>query len=159
MNGTTIWFQARRDKHPNLDDIGLALLPSGPEGRALFVLNQSYAIMRYSRVIDSAKAFVRWSLQDSTWLPWFETNEGYVSGVGPKQDASPIWDKLPEPTRIFKSVGPATRTPGFAGPYSARATLAQARYIVVDMFARAVQGETPEAAVAWAESELERVYV
>ena len=32
------------------------------------------------------------------------------------------------------------------------------RYIVVDMFARAVQGESPEQAVAWAEREMKSVY-
>lgn len=32
------------------------------------------------------------------------------------------------------------------------------KYIVVDMFARAVQGDTPEAAVAGAENEMKHVY-
>jgi hypothetical protein len=29
---------------------------------------------------------------------------------------------------------------------------------VIDMFAKAIQGDSPEAAVAWAENELKQVY-
>lgn len=47
---------------------------------------------------------------------------------------------------------------GWPGPASQKASLALAKYIVVDMFAKAVQGESPEAAVAWAENELKQVY-
>jgi multiple sugar transport system substrate-binding protein len=33
------------------------------------------------------------------------------------------------------------------------------KYVVTDMYAKAIQGGTAEEAVAWAESELKKVYV
>jgi multiple sugar transport system substrate-binding protein len=158
LNGASIWWVARKDKAPFFDDIGLDLLPAGPKGRFLFVLNNEYAIMKYSKNVDAAKEFVRWSMTPEVWMPWFELCESYYGGVGPKQDAAAPWDKFPPVTRVFKEAGPITRYPGYPGPYNQQAGLAQSKYIIVDMFARAVQGESPEQAVAWAENELKQVY-
>ena len=158
LNGASIWWVARRDKMPFFDDIGLDLLPAGPKGRALFAVNNNWAIMKYSKSVDAAKAFIRWSMQDAVWMPWFEVNGSYVNGVGPKQDNNPIWEKFPPITQVFKGAGELTRAPGWPGPWNQAAGLAQSKYIIVDMFARAVQGESPEQAVAWAEAELKQVY-
>ena len=92
------------------------------------------------------------------WNPGFELCETYYTGVGPKQDDTPLWDKFPPAVRVFKGVGRSTRTPGWPGPYDQKAGLAQSKFIIVDMFARTVQGESAEAAVAWAENELKQIY-
>jgi multiple sugar transport system substrate-binding protein len=47
---------------------------------------------------------------------------------------------------------------GFAGPPNAKATEAYSKYVVVDMFAKGVQGSTPEEAVKWAAGELKKIY-
>jgi multiple sugar transport system substrate-binding protein len=158
LNGASIWWVMRRDKSPFFDDVGLDLLPSGPKGIYQFAVNDNWAIMKYSKNVDAARAFIRWSMQDSVWMPWFELNGSYVNGVGPKQDNNPLWDKFPPAVQVFKNVGTRTRAPGWPGPWSAQAGLAQSKYIVVDMFAKAVQGDSPEAAVAWAENELKQIY-
>ena len=158
LNGASAWWVARKDKSPFFEDIALDLLPGGPKGRSLFVLNEGYAVMSYSKSPDAAKEFIKWSMTPEVWYPGFELCESYYSGVGPKQDDTPIWDKFPPVTRVFKGAGPSTRTPGWPGPYNQKAGLAQSKYIIVDMFARAVQGESAEAAVAWAENELKQIY-
>jgi multiple sugar transport system substrate-binding protein len=158
LNGASVWWVARKDQSPFFDDIGLDLLPAGPKGRSLFVLNNTYSIMKYSKNVEAAKAFVRWSMQPEVWMPWFELGGSYYGGIGAKQDAAAPWSKFPPVTQVFKEAGPITRYPGYPGPYDQRAGLAQSKYIVVDMFARAVQGDAPEAAVAWAENELKQIY-
>ena len=50
------------------------------------------------------------------------------------------------------------RTSGYAGPWNRASGEAQEKYIIVDMFARAVQGEDPKAISAWAQKELQNVY-
>ena len=50
------------------------------------------------------------------------------------------------------------RAVGFPGPANQKAGLAWSKYIVVDMFGRAIQGESAESAVKWAEGELKQVY-
>ena len=91
-------------------------------------------------------------------MPRFELMGSFITGVGPKQNDNPIWEKFPPDTRVFKG-GPETfRGIGWPAQPGQKAGLAQAKYIIVDMFAKAAQGEAAEAAVAWAEGELKTVY-
>jgi multiple sugar transport system substrate-binding protein len=157
-NGASAWWVARKDKSAFFDDIGLDLMPSGPKGRFLFGGGDYYAIMKYSKNVDAAKAFIRWTMRDDVFMPWFELNGSYVGGVSEKHDAAAPWDKFPPITQVFKQFGPNVRTIGWGGPPSQKAGLAWSKYIVVDMFAKACQGESAEAAVAWAENELKQIY-
>jgi multiple sugar transport system substrate-binding protein len=157
-NGASTWWVARKDNSPFFDDIGLDLLPAGPKGQHLFGGGDYYAIMKYSRNVEAAKEFLRWAMSDPVWMPWFELNGSYVGGVSEKHDAAAPWDKFPPITQVFKEFGPRVRTIGWAGPPNEKAGLVWSKYIIVDMFGRACQGETPEAAVAWAEGELKQVY-
>jgi multiple sugar transport system substrate-binding protein len=45
------------------------------------------------------------------------------------------------------------------GPPSAKAAEVLSKYIITDMYAKAIQGGSAEDAVKWAESELKKVYV
>ena len=47
---------------------------------------------------------------------------------------------------------------GHAGPPTAKATEAYTKYIITDMYAKAVQGTPPAEAVKWAEGELKKIY-
>ena len=50
------------------------------------------------------------------------------------------------------------RQVGHAGPPGRKATEALSKYIVVDMFAKSIQGMAPEEAVKWAAGELRKIY-
>ena len=158
LNGASVWWSARDQKAPFFDDIGLALVPKGPKGQFLHLLLNSYVVPKYSRNVDAAKAFIRWSMTDEVWMPWFKLGSSFYSGVGPKQDASPIWQEFPPEAQIYQKEGPLGRGIGFAGPADQKAGSVLSKYVVIDMFAKAIQGDTPEAAVSWAESELKQVY-
>jgi multiple sugar transport system substrate-binding protein len=149
---------AKKEQWPFFDDIGLDLMPSGPKGRFLFGGGDYYSIMKYSKNVDAAKEFIRWSMSDEVWMPWFELNGSYVGGVSAKHDAAAPWDKFPPITKVFKEFGPNVRTIGWPGPPNAKAGLVWSKYILVDMFGKAIQGDSPEAAVKWAEDELKAVY-
>ena len=158
LNGASAWWVARKDKSPFFDDIGLDLIPGGPKGQFIWLLTNNYAVMKYTKNVDAAKAFIRWSMQDSVWMPWFEVGGSYYAGVAEKQDNAAPWNKFPPITQVFKGTGKISRSPGYAGPFNQAAGLAQSKYIIVDMFAKAVQGDSAEAAVAWAEGELKQIY-
>ena len=69
-----------------------------------------------------------------------------------------MWDE--DPVMLpYKVAGRLGRTPGYAGPANAKAAEVLSKYIVTDMYAKAVQGMSAEEAVKWAESELKKVYV
>ena len=97
-------------------------------------------------------------MSDPIWMPWFELCGSYYSGIGPKQNNNPIWDKFPPAVQIFKKSPEIARPLGWPGPADQKVSLVQSKYIIVDMFAKAVQGDTPEAAVAWAEKEMKDAY-
>ncbi|MDP8921997.1 MAG: extracellular solute-binding protein [Chloroflexota bacterium] len=158
LNGASIWWVARKDSAPFFEDIGLDLLPAGPKAKTAFAINNNYAIMKYTGAADAAKAFIRWSMSDPVWMPWFEFCGSYYNGVGPVQDTRAPWEKFPREVQVFKELGPITRAPGWPGPWSQQAAVAQAKSIIVSMFAKAVQGDAPETAVAWAEGELKQIY-
>jgi multiple sugar transport system substrate-binding protein len=58
----------------------------------------------------------------------------------------------------FKVAGKLGQAPGFAGPAGKKAAEALTKYIIVDMYAKAIQGGSAEDAVKWAESELKKIY-
>ena len=51
-----------------------------------------------------------------------------------------------------------TRTLGYQGPPTAKATESYSKYIIVDMYAKACQGTKAEDCVKWAEGELRKIY-
>ena len=58
----------------------------------------------------------------------------------------------------FRTAADNSRVLGYAGPPSAKATEAYTKYVVVDMFAKGVQGMKAEDAVTWAAGELKKIY-
>ena len=58
----------------------------------------------------------------------------------------------------FRNVPDQGRLMGYAGPPGRASAEAQTKYIIVDMYAKAVQGTPAEEAVRWAHGELSKVY-
>ena len=58
----------------------------------------------------------------------------------------------------FKVAAKLGQAPGFAGLPNQKAAEALSKYIVTDMYAKAVQGMPAEEAVKWAEGELKKIY-
>ena len=58
----------------------------------------------------------------------------------------------------MRSTSKPERLVGYAGPPSRAAAEAVTKYIIVDMYAKAVQGMPAEDAVKWAHDELVKVY-
>lgn len=68
-----------------------------------------------------------------------------------------LWKKDPK-TAVFPETLQYARQVGYAGPAGRKATEALTKYIMVDMFAKAIQGMRAEDAVAWASSEMKKIY-
>jgi len=69
-----------------------------------------------------------------------------------------MWEKVDESLKPFRLAPRGSRMFGYAGPPSAKAAEVYSKYIVTDMFAKAVQGMSAEDAVKWADGELKKVY-
>ena len=58
----------------------------------------------------------------------------------------------------FKSAARTGRFAGYAGPSTRKAAEVVTKYIITDMYAKAVQGMPAEDAVKWAHAELVKAY-
>jgi multiple sugar transport system substrate-binding protein len=166
LNGASIYIVAKRQKEkikddkgePMYTDIGHAPLPAGPSGAYLLFLNQSNALMKYSKNQKLAKDFLRWVHKKENYGKWFTTQEGYSVGGTKIWENDPMWAKLDEPLKMFRTAARNTRLFGYAGPSTAHATEAFTKYVITDMYAKGVQGMKAEDSVKWAEGELKKIY-
>ena len=69
-----------------------------------------------------------------------------------------MWDVDPV-LRPFRDIPPFGRLAGYAGPPNRKAAEVVSKYIIVDMYAKAIQGMAAEEAAKWAHGELAKVYV
>ena len=82
----------------------------------------------------------------------------YSVGATTVWENSPMWDKVDDSLKPFRVAARGSRMIGWAGPPTSHATEALTKYIITDMYAKAVQGTTPADCVKWAEVELKKVY-
>ena len=165
-NGASIYIVAKRQKDKIMDekgaplfqDIDHALLPRGPAGQ--FHLNTPFqhAIMKYSKNQKLAKDFLSWHHQRQNYEKWFVVNEGYSVGAAKSWEEHPMWSRIDKPLQITRQVARTSLMIGHSGPASAKATEVYTKYLIVDMYAKVVQGMKAEDAVRWAEGELKKIY-
>jgi multiple sugar transport system substrate-binding protein len=157
VNGASIYFVGK-DKFPDIARaMNHAPIPPGPFGRFYHLPIHSSAVMKYSKNQKLAKEFIRWYMWKEQYDKWFDVMSGY--GVAPTKVwyDHPLWTKDPKIT-VFREAIKTARHPGFAGPAGRRASEALAKFIIVDMFTKAIQGTPPEDALAWATGELKKIY-
>jgi multiple sugar transport system substrate-binding protein len=167
LNGASIFIFAKRnpDKikdekgQPMWPDIGHFAIPDGPHGHTPpYLVAFSHALMKYSKNQKAAKDLLKWLHGKEQFGKWFEIESGYSFGATTYWENHPMWEKVDDALKPFRTSARGTRMPGYAGPPTAKASEAQTKYIITDMYAKAAQGLTPEEAVKWAEGELKKIY-
>jgi multiple sugar transport system substrate-binding protein len=161
LNGASIYFVARYnpDKAPAgiADKIGHFLMPKGPAGRFHTVGAFSNCITKYSPNKEAARDYIRFIHQKDNFEKFLVTNKGYINGPVPAWQKHPMWEEDPAIT-IFRELPQYGRAAGYQGAYNRKASEVWAKYIIVDIFAKAVKGEAPKSVLDWAERELKNVY-
>jgi multiple sugar transport system substrate-binding protein len=113
--------------------------------------------MKYSKQQKLAKDFIRYYMDRARFDAYFETMDTFgIPGTRVYKEL-PLWRKDPK-TSVFPDTLQFARQVGHAGPPGRKATEALSKYIIVDMFAKSIQGMQPEDAVKWAETELKKIY-
>ena len=132
--------------------------PGGPAGAFHYQGSFGHAVMGYSKNQKLAKDLIRWMHVKENYEQWFVPQRGFSVGPAFDWQKHPMWQQ--DPVMLpFRTAGNASRFFGFAGPPTAKSSEVYTKYIVVDMYAKAVQGMSPEDAVKWAESEMKKIYV
>ena len=161
LNGASIYFVARNDPRkaaPGLADrLGHFLIPEGPHGRYHGVGPFTNCITRYSANKEAARDYIRFVHQDENFEKFLVINKGYVNGPLPKWQEHPMWEEDPAVT-IYRELPQYGRNLGYAGPYNRQSSEAFAKYIIVDLFAKAVRGDSTQSVIESAERELKAIY-
>jgi multiple sugar transport system substrate-binding protein len=165
LNGASIYLLAKRepDKYqteqgtPLYKDILHGRLPKGEAGQFSYQLPMTNMLMGYSKNQDAAKKFLAWITSKPVYQAWFDSQAGYSVGATTVWENDPIWNKDPV-MAPFRTVGRGAHFPGYAGPATRNAAEVLSKYIIIDMYAKAVQGMAAEDAVKWATGEVAKIY-
>ena len=164
-NGASIYLEAKKKPDSYLTEKGAPLwqdtlhapLPKGPGGQFALPFPATHVLMKYSPNQKAAKDFLRWVNSKPVFEQWFTSQQGYTDGPTKDWEKDPVWNV--DPILLpFRDLPRQARLAGYAGPPSRAAAEAVTKYIIVDMYAKAVQGMPAEDAVKWAHEELVKVY-
>ncbi len=164
-NGASIYIEAKKkpdsyqtDKGtPMKDDILHAKIPGGAGGQFNLPGPFTDMLMGYSKNQDAAKKFLAWAHTKDVFEGWFKTQQGYTAGATVDYEDDPVWkiDPVLEPFKFIPKTG---RMVGYAGPPNQKAAEVRTKYIIVDMYAKAIQGMAAEESVKWAHDEVVKIY-
>ena len=165
LNGASIYIESLRNADKYMTEKGAQLrtdilhspLPRGPAGQFTMHTYHSHVLPTYSRNQAAAKAFLRWVHAKPVYERWFVSQKGYATPCTAQWEEHKVWSEDPV-MAPFKVAGRLGRSPGYAGSSGPKAAEALSKYIVTDMYAKAVQGMPAADAVKWAEGELKGVY-
>ncbi len=164
-NGASIYIEAKKKPEsyltekgkPMKDDILHGKIPGGAGGQYNLPGPFTDMLMGYSKNQKAAKDFLRWVHSKPVFGEWFTSQQGFTDGATKDWENDPVWKADPVLTP-FKDVPAGGRLAGYAGPPNRKAAEVITKYIVVDMYAKAIQGMAAEDAVKWAHSELVKIY-
>ena len=164
-NGASIYIEAKKkpdayqtDKgEPMYKDILHAPIPSNVGQHFNEPGPFTDMLMGYSKNQDAAKKFLRWVHTKPVFEEWFKSQQGYTCGATKDYENDPVWNIDPV-LAPFKEIPKTGRMVGYAGPPSQKAAEVRTKYIIVDMYAKSIQGMAAEESVKWAHDELVKVY-
>ncbi len=164
-NGASIYIEAKKkpdayqteNGEPMFKDILHASIPGGAGGTFNEPGPFTNSLMKYSKNQDAAKKFLAWAHSKPVFEGWFTTQQGYTAGATKVYEDDPVWNVDPV-LAPFKKIPTTGRMAGYAGPPGQKAAEVRTKYIIVDMYAKAIQGMDPAASVKAAHDELVKIY-
>jgi multiple sugar transport system substrate-binding protein len=164
-NGASIYIEAKKKPDtyltekgtPMFKDIRHASIPGGAGGQYNLPGPFTDLLMSYSKNQPAAKAFLRWAHSKEVYDEWFVTQQGYTCGATKEWSTHKVWDVDPA-LKPFHDLPAQGRLAGYAGPPDRRSAEVVTKYILVDMYAKAIQGMPAEDAARWAHDEVAKTY-
>ncbi|MGH2369571.1 MAG: ABC transporter substrate-binding protein, partial [Chloroflexota bacterium] len=159
-NNTPTIYAAAAERAPEVrEQTSHFLFPEGPAGRKIFLAADTQGIFRYSTEQELAKEYLKYVHAEAQLRPYLADGEAVLMPYLRKYDDDPEmpWNTDPNLAAAV-DVAENSQVLGYPGPPTRAAAEAINRFIVIDMFARATQGESPQEAIAWAEEQLNQIY-
>jgi multiple sugar transport system substrate-binding protein len=156
-NAISIYVSAKEKNMPVADKFDHTIPPRGPERRLGVLAYHSLGVWKFSKNQDVAKEWIRFLFQPGNFNPWIEATGGFSQPLLPAFDENPIWRSDPK-LKALIGFGKYATIDCWPGPATAAAAQTFNTHIIANMFAKAVTGTSTKEAIAWAESELRRIY-
>jgi len=156
-NAESILWLAKRD-FPDLAKVtGQAMNPRGPKGRFHVLLAWTHSIFTHTPDHAAAKAFLRWLMDKPQLEGWYTAAETYYQPFLRAYDDSPMW-KIEPRNLPFRDALASAHLPGWPAPVSRAQSEVIAKYVVVDMFAKACAGGSTKDVIKEAVTQLKQIY-
>ena len=160
-NGVSVYYAAKKDPAMKeiMDDMRSTNLPIGPVGESVELHQTStLSIFAHTKYPEAAKAYLAHMYDTANLNAWITGASAYCCQPLKGLENNPVWTSNPIHAAYAKASS-TLRPNGYAGPLGAASAGTMADYVLVDMFAEAVTGQSsPEDAIANAESRAARYY-
>ncbi|MCC6719336.1 MAG: extracellular solute-binding protein [Acetobacteraceae bacterium] len=151
-----LWF-AKNDFPDMAKMIAHAQNPAGPKGRFHILAPWSHSIFTHSKNQAAAKDFLRWLMNPKQLRGWLASADTYYAPFLKAFDTDPMWNIDPRYMPYRDSLATA-HLPGWPAPVSRETSQSVAKYVVVDMFAKACAGASTREVIANAVAQLKQIY-
>ena len=156
-NAESILWVAKRD-FPEIGKVtDQAMNPAGPKGRFHVLNGVSHSIFNFSPAKDEARRFLHWLMDEKQLGGWYAVADSYYQPLLHGYDNAPMWQV--EPRNIpFRDSLTNAHVHGWPAPPNRQLAESVAKYVVVDMFAKACAGASTKDVIKNAEAQLRGIY-
>jgi multiple sugar transport system substrate-binding protein len=151
-----LWFAKR--EFPEIGKVtDQAMNPAGPKGRFHLLNSISHSIFSFSPVREEARAFMRWLMDPKQLGGWYAIADSYYQPLLHGYDNAPMWNVEPRNLPYRDALANA-HLPGWPAPASRQLAESVAKYVVIDMFAKACAGASTKDVIKDATAQLKDIY-
>jgi multiple sugar transport system substrate-binding protein len=151
-----LWFAKR--EFPEIGKVtDQAMNPAGPKGRFHLLNSISHSIFSFSPVREEARAFMRWLMDPKQLSGWYAIADSYYQPLLHGYDNAPMWNVEPRNLPYRDALANA-HLPGWPAPASRQLAESMAKYVVIDMFAKACAGTATKDVIKDATAQLRDIY-
>ena len=157
-NAESILYIAKRD-FPDIGKVtGQAQNPKGPSGQRFHMLNPlTHGIFTHTPDVQAAKDFMVWVMDPKQAGAWYDVAVSYYGPFLHMFDDAPLWHNEPRNLPYRDSLS-TSHLPGWPAPISRAQSESVAKYVVVDMFAKACAGKSTKEVIADASAQLKQIF-
>jgi len=131
--------------------------PQGPKGRFHLLNCITHAVFNFTPEKQEAHDFLKWLMQKKQLGAWYGIADSYYQPFLHAYDDAPMWQA--EPRNIpYRDAMATAHLPGWPAPPNRQLAENVAKYVVVDMFAKACTGTSTKDVIKNAEAQLKDIY-
>lgn len=156
-NAQSILWAAKKDFPEMAKVIDQSPNPKGPKGSFAMLNPLCHAIFAHTPDPKAAKDFLHWVMKPEQCGPWLDIAVSYYQPFLHKYDNAPMWDVEPK-NKPYRDTLATAHLPGWPAPLSRAQSETIAKYVVVDMFAKACAGKSTKDVIAEAKAQLVQIY-